>query len=120
MSTYVIHSYPETLDFTLTDSLTIYIYTPWSKYINNIRLNENGEDLDCSDVLAIKKCTVKKDHFKNRESGYYLIHHKNNVDKYVANDEDFGVNVIIAPIVNKSGNLNKFTFGLLTLLCLLI
>ena len=26
MSTYVIHSYPETLDFTLTDSLTI-IYT---------------------------------------------------------------------------------------------
>jgi len=123
ISYYVIYSYPKTLDFISTDSLTLYIFTPYANHLNNIRLNENGEDLDCIDGELIKKCTVKKDHFKDRENGYYLIHHKNNEGKYVTNYEDFGINVIIqnpTPTPSKSRKLNQFSFGLLALLCLLI
>ena len=132
-SAYVIYSYPETLDFTSKDSLSLYIFTSGAEYINNIRLNENGEDLYCTDIEAIKKCIVKKDHFIDKENRYYLIHHKNNEGKYVANYEDFGVNVIFnnptptdtptdttTDTPSKSGKINPFSFDLLALLFLLV
>ena len=125
MSVNIVHSHPQKLYFTTLDSFSFYIFTPMANLIKNIRLNENGEDLDCVDVSTIKKCTIKKEHFKDKESGYYLIHHKNNDGKYVANYEDFGININIktptpTPTPDKSIKLNQFSFGLLVLLCLLI
>ena len=32
--------------------------------INNIRINEDGEDLKCQDIVDIKKCNITKNYLK--------------------------------------------------------
>ena len=87
--------------------------------LNNIRLNKDGEDLACNIIKyeggSIKNCTITKEHFKDKDSGYYYIHYKNNANNYVTLYEYFGVNVILS----SSGKI-KYSFGLLALLFLLI
>ena len=63
--------------------------------INNIRINKDGEDLKCTDQESIKKCIVTKEHFKDKENGYYLINYKNNYDKYVAIYDSFGIDITL-------------------------
>ena len=83
------------MNFTSKDSLEIYFFTTYAKNISNLRFNENDEDLNCTDIENIKKCIVTKEHFKNKESGYYLIYHKNNVDQYIAIYDSFGIDITI-------------------------
>ena len=117
----ILNAYPETLDFTKKDSFEIYINTQMNTLINNIRLNPDGEDLKCDDIAGYKKCTVNKSHFKDKKTGYYLIHHKNNVEKYTTNYESFGVNVILpGGDSGNAGEISKYSFSLFALFCLLV
>ena len=117
----ILNVYPETLDFTKKDSFEIYINTQKNTLINNIRLNPDGEDLKCDDIAGYKKCTVNKSHFKDKKTGYYLIHHKNNVGKYTTNYESFGINVILpGGDSGNAGEISKYSFSLFALFCLLV
>ena len=93
--TYIYSIFSDTLNFTSQKSLEIYFGIKNAYKINSLRFNENGTDLICQDINDIKKCTVKKSHFKNKESGYYYILHKNNANKFSIDYETFGVNVIL-------------------------
>ena len=84
--------------------------------MENIRLNKDENDLNCTDINNIKKCAVSKNDFKNKKNGYYYIYHKNNVDKYSINYEAFGVKIIFSNFCR----INKLSFALISLLVLLI
>ena len=121
-STYIIHSHPEILDFTSKDIIDPYIFTTTASLINNIRFNEEGEDLECQDIEDIKKCNITKNHFINKKNGYYPIYHKNNAKKYIAIYDSFGVDVILFEEPNPTDDvkMNKYSFYLLVLLCFLV
>ena len=74
-STYshIIGVYPEVLDFTSKNSYEIEFYIGYPQYLNGITFNEDKKDLQCSTIGNIKKCTVEKSHFKEKDSGYYYI-----------------------------------------------
>lgn len=102
--------FPEILNFEKTDSLELFIETiNEAKYLDKVRLNKDGQDLECRKGEDIKYCTVKKDHFKGK-GGYYTIYHKNSEGKYEANYETFGVNVVLS-----SGKINKISLILFAL-----
>ena len=94
-STYIYKAYPDTLDFTNTESIDIFIAFRDGEKINNIRLNPDGEDLVCYRVNDCQKCKVPKTHFNGTKGGYYYIYHKDNVGKYATNYEAFGFTVIL-------------------------
>ena len=72
--------YPETMDFTNDDSLTIKIGIYGN--LKGIRLNPNSEnELDCSQYSGYLECIVLKSHFKNNKMGYYNIYYENNLNK---------------------------------------
>ena len=49
--------------------------------LDNITLNEEGNDLQCENGNHYRKCIVTKSDFKNEENGYYFFHHKNKINK---------------------------------------
>ena len=122
VSAYTLGSYPKILDFTTKDSFDLYIFTTMANLINNIRFNENAEDLQCQDIEDIKKCIVTKNHFKGKKSGYHLIHYKNNAQNYTTIYYSFGVDVILPDETPSgySGKINKYSFCLFALLCFLV
>ena len=112
------YMYPDTLDFSSKDSITLYIIVP--NEIEHLRLNENGSDLDCVVQSQIMKCTVPKSHFDGKSGGYYYIHHENN-NYYYINYESFGINVILSgKDSGNSGKINKYSFIIFILLCFVI
>ena len=118
-SVYINNIFPETINFNSKDVSQLLLFIPGMGNLNNIRLNKDGEDLACNIIKyeggSIKNCTITKEHFKDKDSGYYYIHYKNNANNYVTLYEYFGVNVILS----SSGKI-KYSFGLLALLFLLI
>jgi len=93
--THIYKAYPDTLDFTNTDSIDIYIAIQNVDEIGNIRLNPDGEDLNCANIYNMKKCSIKKEHFAGKNSGYYYINHKDSEGNYTKNCEAFGFKVIL-------------------------
>ena len=69
--------------------------------LENIRINPDSSDLSCTKIGNMKKCTVTKDHFKDKNSGYYYINHKDSTGKYSKNCEAFGFKVTLP---NGGGN----------------
>ena len=75
----ILNVYPETLDFTIKDSLEVYVETQMNTLIENIRLNPDGEDLKCDNIANYKKCTVWKitsrycSYFRGFKAGLGLI-----------------------------------------------
>ena len=53
--------------------------------MENIRINPDGNYLSCKKIAKINKCTVTKEHFKDKSGGYYYINHKNSASKYTEN-----------------------------------
>ena len=94
-STYIYKAYPDTLDFTNTYSIDIFMAFGEGKKIKKIRLNPDGEDLVCDKVNDCQKCKVPRTHFNGKNGGYYYIHHKDNEGKYATNFEAFGFTVIL-------------------------
>ena len=65
--------YPEVLNFASKDSYEIEFYLEFPDYLSGITFNEDKKDLQCSTIGNIKKCTVEKSHFKEKDSDYYYI-----------------------------------------------
>ena len=91
------------LNFTLYDSITIDLAIIPSFYSKGIRLNPEGNDLECKDIKEFyKRCTVPLIHFKNKTSGYYYTHHINNLNKYIIFYESSPFKIILPKIENIS------------------
>ena len=80
---YIAGIYPETLDFESNESIQIEILTKSPFKIKGLTFNEEKNDLECEDLPNVKICTVKKDHFKGKDSGYFFLKHEgyNNTKK---------------------------------------
>ncbi len=118
-SSNIFYIYPETLDFSSSDSLYIIILAEKIYRMSGFKLNPDREELACD--INLGKCIVPRSHFKN--NGYYYIHHKNNINKYSIDYGIFGVKV--SGISNKNGKKNnskitKYSFVLLLLSCFLL
>ena len=90
---YTYKIYPEVLDFSNQDNLYIYFGNLDSNF--KIKLNPDGDDLNCINIEYSQKCTVPKSHFAGKSNGYYYIHHKNNANEYTVDYDTFGFKVIL-------------------------
>ena len=73
--------YPEILDFTKEDILTVDYFIENPDSLTGITFNEDAEDLICETLgRRIKRCKVPKSHFNGKESGYYFTKHANHLD----------------------------------------
>jgi len=70
-------SYPDVLDFTKQDSITIEYWTERPKNLDGIKLNKDSPDLECENIDSFKRCIVHKSHFKGKENGYYYTMYRN-------------------------------------------
>ena len=83
--------YPETLNFYKSNEVTIrYLYTNIYDSMPdfNISLNSsNNSNLECRDLLNMKKCVVNSSQFDSKENKYYLTYHSNHKGSYSINYE---------------------------------
>ena len=88
----------KTLDFSKNDELTLDLILVMPYNTKSIKLNlDSDEELKCNDLFdTIKKCTVPKSHFVNKESGYYFIYHLNHLNKYIKFYEFTPIQVIFS------------------------
>ena len=88
----------KTLDFSKNDELTLELILVMPYNTKSIKLNlDSDEELKCNDLFdTIKKCTVPKSHFVNKESGYYFIYHLNHLNKYIKFYEFTPIQVIFS------------------------
>ena len=68
-------NYPQTLNFTLEESLNISYIMSSPYHSGNIALNPDSDYLTCSDLANIKTCIVPLSHFQGKSSGYYDTYH---------------------------------------------
>ena len=126
---YIIHTFPEILDYSKSGSdIDVYFAVESVDGIRGIRLNVDKNDLECQDIVNIKKCKVPKSHFEGKTGGYYPIRHINNNNVYAIDFETLGIQVKLGdsptpgptPGPGGSGKFNQYSFGLLALLSVLI
>ena len=92
--TKVFSVYPEILDFTSKDNLTIKIQTEKPELLELIKLNnDSSSQLDCINKIGIKECVVSKNHFT--KSGYYNVYHNNSFAKMMIIYEIPKINVLL-------------------------
>jgi len=78
---FIFYLYPEVLDFTKEDILTVDYHIENPDSLTGITLNEDAEDLTCEALSReIKRCKVPISHFNGKESGYYFTKHSNHLD----------------------------------------
>ena len=99
--------YPEVLDFTKEDSLTIDYFLENPDAVNGISFNDKAKDLECKEVgRRIKRCTVPKSHFKGEKTGYYFTKHTNHLNKKSVFYEAPPINIILP----SSSSVQKYSF----------
>ena len=109
--------YPEELDFTKNDILTLEYYPRFSDRIKGIALNEEADYLNCEIILeSYIKCTLDKHHFNGKKSGYYFTKHSNPMNAKSINYEVPPIKVI----VDENSTRNITYLGYLYYLVLLI
>ena len=78
---FIFYLYPEILDFTKKDILTVDYHIENPDSLKGITLNEDAEDLVCETLgREIKRCKVPKSHFNGKGSGYYFTKYTNHLD----------------------------------------
>jgi hypothetical protein len=78
---FIMFLYPEILDFTKEDILTVDYVIENPNSLTGITLNEDAEDLICETLgRRTKRCKVPRSHFNGKESGYYFTKHANHLD----------------------------------------
>ena len=92
--TFIFFLYPEILDFTNSDSLTIDYVMEHPKELTGITFNEDAGDLSCRNIGSIKRCIVPKSHFKGKKEGYYFTKHNNHLDGKTTSYEGTPIKVI--------------------------
>ena len=79
ISSNIDYVYPKVLDLRSKNQIYIEYYLDNPQYLSNIRINPNGNDLNCENIgSSIKRCLVQKTHFENLISGYYYTYHEDN------------------------------------------
>ena len=78
---------PSVLNFTEKNSILIEIFFDLSDHPENlpeVTFNESAKDLECQNLVNVKKCIVPKNHFSQNKSGYYSFMHNyiNEESKY--------------------------------------
>ena len=120
--TFIIHIYPETLDYTKSENdLDIYIAPERIDRISFVTLNEE-DILSCENINNIKKCKVPKRHFEGKKERYFFLNHYDNWYNFTANYEAFGIKVVLpGDNINpgNSGEITKYSLGLFALLLIL-
>ena len=77
---FIFFLYPEVLDFSKGNILTVYYHLEHPESLKGITLNEDSEDLQCQNLgKEIKRCKVPKSHFNGKGSGYYFTKHSNHL-----------------------------------------
>jgi len=99
---YILTAYPMVFNFTSSESLIFDLVLPFSEYVK-IKLNPDGNELECINGENTKSCIVPKSHFENKTSGYYYIHHLNHLNEYIIAYEISPVRVIL-PSNDKKNN----------------
>ena len=74
---YILSKYPETLDFTSNDKITVWIAVN-TVYIKGLTLNPKWKDLNCK-FYDIYICEISKSYFEEKKSGYYYLYHTNHM-----------------------------------------
>ena len=93
---FIMYNYPYTLDFSKSESLSVFYAIENPNSLTGLTYNENKEDLSCQVIgTIIKKCTVPKSHFEGKETGYYFLKHKNHLNGNTTCYEGFPVKVIL-------------------------
>ena len=96
------------LDFTLYDSIIIDSAIIPSFNSKGIKLNPEGNDLECTDIKEFyKRCIVSISHFNNKTSGYYYTHHDNHLNKSIIFYESSPFKVILPKIENLTISIKK-------------
>lgn len=110
--------FPEILDFSKADTLKIYLSVneAHGESEKKTRLNEAGDNLECSGSKDFKVCKVPKSHFNGAKSGHYFIRHNCNGNNCIINYESFGINVVLPGSQGRAFSLSIFLFGLLSLI----
>ena len=109
--------YPEILDFTKEDSLTIDYFLENPDDVYGMTFNENAKDLECEEVgRRIKRCKVPKSHFKGKKTGYYFIKHTNHLNKKSVFYEAPPIKIILS---SSMGSVQKYSFIYIFILLLL-
>ena len=88
-----------------------------------MKLNPDGNDLECINQGKIgKKCTVHKDHFKNKANGAYFVYHLNHLNKPIIYYEVSPIKVILpgGQQSNKAGIIVGVIFGVLAFIGIII
>ena len=109
---------PKILNFSLYNQITIDYAIDTSSDSRGIKLNPEGNELQCTNVNNIhKRCTVNRTHFLYKDSGYYYTHHENHVGKSIKFYESFPFNVILPEVIyinvliKKENNKNAIKVG---------
>ena len=110
--------YPKILDFTLNDSVTVDFALAISASTKKIRINPDGNDLECKEInMFFKRCTVPITHFQNKLSGYYFTYHLNHLNKPIIFYESPTLKVILPETknlvftINEENNPNPIKLG---------
>ena len=67
--------FPKLLDFNSNEELIINYMMKGILFLNNLRLNADSNNLNCSSRDIHLKCSVNRKHFENLKSGYYYTYH---------------------------------------------
>ena len=93
---FILRVYPEILDFTKSDSLTIDYGIKDPTSLRRLTFNEDAADLSCQTIgREIKRCTIPKSHFEGKKSGYYFIKHENHLGGRSTSYEGIPIKVIL-------------------------
>ena len=114
--TFIFFNYPNILDFTKSDSLSIEYSMEHPTDLSGLTFNENREDLSCQIIgKFIQKCTVPKSHFDGKKNGYYFLKHRNHLGSKSTSYEVPPVKVIL-----NGSKFNKASFNLVYSLLLIL
>ena len=72
---------PKELNFTFVESLAVEYIMDKPELVNNIKINPDSDELNCTNYEHYKKCIVPFDHFKGKKNGYYYIYHSNHLNE---------------------------------------
>ena len=73
----ILFIYPEILDFSNEESLTINFIISDPSLSQNIKLNSESTSLECQNLDGMKKCIVSLAHFRGKSNNYYYIYYSN-------------------------------------------
>ena len=112
----LLFAYPMTLDFYISETLTINFYGDKSN-ANIALLNPDSAELACESNNKVKTCNVSKSHFEGKQSGYYYTYYRHGSNEYSIFYELSPINVLLPDPnaiiikIKNSDNINMINIG---------